>query len=161
MGYDCSNRSFRNTARCLAAIRWIADGEHEFPFDEDLLAAYGYSAGLALEEAPRRDVWLEAETTICTTYGDLGIVEATLAQQEAIVRRCDRDFGDVPVFRVATLVSRADGLRQVLVEATAGRAETGIPDRPSSLPGGRCTRGGEEGATDAPERSDLDILVAP
>lgn len=91
-----------------------------------LVRAYGESAQLALGAAPRRDVWLEAETTIRTTYGDLGIVEATLAQQEAIVRRCDRDFGDVPVFRVATLQSRADGLRQVLVEATAGRAEIDV-----------------------------------
>lgn len=87
-----------------------------------LVRAYGDSATLALEESPRRDVWLEAETTIRTTYDDLGIIEATLAQQESIVRRCDRDFGDAPVFRVATLVSRAEGLRQVLVEATAGRA---------------------------------------
>jgi uncharacterized YigZ family protein len=88
-----------------------------------LVRAYGDSATLALDAAPRRDVWLEAEILIRTTYPDVGIVEATLAQQGAIVRRCARDFGDAPVFRVATLVSRAEGLRQTLIEATAGRAE--------------------------------------
>ncbi|NNE44918.1 MAG: hypothetical protein HKN12_11985, partial [Gemmatimonadetes bacterium] len=95
-----------------------------------LVRAYGDSATMALREAPRRDVWIEAETIIRTTYNDLGTVEATLAQQSAVVRHCERDFGDAPVFRVATLVSHAEGLRKVLVEATAGRATISGTDTP-------------------------------
>jgi len=89
-----------------------------------LARAYADAARAALDAAPRRTVWHEATVRVECAYDDMGAVEAVLAREGSRIRRCERDFTGSPVFRVTVLRSFAPRLRDLLREATAGRAGT-------------------------------------
>ena len=99
-----------------------------------LIRAYSDAARIAIDAATKRTVWREAAVSIETAYADVGIVEAILAREGPRIRRCERDFSGEPRFVATVLVSEAERLRSILVEATAGRGRITI------LPGHRAPR---------------------
>lgn len=86
-----------------------------------LVRAYGGAARLALDAAPRRDVWRLAGLELEFAFDELGTVESLLAKQGLVVHAVVREFGDGARFRVEVRRSRAEALRADLVEATRGR----------------------------------------
>jgi uncharacterized YigZ family protein len=87
-----------------------------------LVRAYGEAARLALDAAPRREVWRLATLDVEIAFDELGTVESLLAKQGPAVHTILREFGDGARFHVGVRRSRAEGLRADLVEATRGRA---------------------------------------
>lgn len=87
-----------------------------------LVRAYADAARLALEAAPPRIVWREANLVVTCAYEDIGTVEGLLARAGDRVRNVDREFGNEIVFRIALRRSQAEGFAAEVVEATAGRA---------------------------------------
>ncbi len=86
-----------------------------------LVRAYGEAARLALEAAPRREVWQLAALDWEVAFDDLGAVETLLAKQGPVIHEVAREFGEGARFHVQVRRSRAPGLRADLVEATRGR----------------------------------------
>jgi uncharacterized YigZ family protein len=91
-----------------------------------LVRAYGQAARLALEQAPRREVWRVAYVELETSFDHLGTVEALLARQGPVVRSVARAFEEGPRFRVEVRRSRAESIRADLVEATRGQIRVSI-----------------------------------
>jgi putative IMPACT (imprinted ancient) family translation regulator len=86
-----------------------------------LVRAYGQAARLALEAAPRREVWQLTALAWEIAFDELGVVETLLAKQGPVIHEIAREFGDGAQFRVQVRRSCAPGLRADLVEATRGR----------------------------------------
>ena len=91
-----------------------------------LVRAYGETARLALDSAPRREVWRLATLELEAAFDQLGTVESLLAKQGPLVHAIVREFGDGACFRVEVRRSRAEGLRTDLVEATRGRIRVSV-----------------------------------
>ncbi|MAG58259.1 MAG: hypothetical protein CMJ83_18385 [Planctomycetes bacterium] len=86
-----------------------------------LIRAYDEAARHALEAAPPRDVWCDVAVTVQCGYDDVGTVEAILARFGDCVVQVNRVFDGEPTFTILVRRSRADDLREALVDGTAGR----------------------------------------
>ena len=88
-----------------------------------LIRAYSDATRTALDAAPERTVWREVTCAVACEYVDVGALEAVIAREGERIRGCERDFSGRPQFTVTVLRSQADRLRELIREATAGRAE--------------------------------------
>lgn len=87
-----------------------------------LARAYGESAKLALDAAPRLELCREVTLHVTTTFDDVGLLEAILGRRGHLVRRVDRDFDPQPTFAITVARTNAQPLHAEIVEGTAGRA---------------------------------------
>ena len=88
-----------------------------------LVRAYSDAARAALDAAPPRIVWRETTFVAGCGYDDVGAVEAVLAREGELIRRCERDFSGRPRFAITVLQSQTERLCTRLREATSGRVE--------------------------------------
>jgi uncharacterized YigZ family protein len=87
-----------------------------------LARAYGDAARAAVEAARGRTIERSATLSVSCGYGDVGAIEAVLAQAASGIRRADRSFEGTPVFTLQVLPSQEARLRALLLDATGGRA---------------------------------------
>jgi uncharacterized YigZ family protein len=87
-----------------------------------LARAYGDTAALALEAAPKRVVLREAQLDVGCHFDDVGSVEACLARSGSDILRVERAYDPSPRLNLIVRRSRAKEIAAAIVEATAGRA---------------------------------------
>jgi len=88
-----------------------------------LIRAYAAAAQSALQSARRLELVQRARLEVRCGFEDVGRVEAELGRNAVSLIAVERRFEAEPLFAVDVFPSAAEGLRQTLVEATAGRAK--------------------------------------